>query len=150
MGIKADLETAVKDAMRSHDEDRKRVYRLALAAINFSEKNLGKALDEDEVTAIIQKEIKIRNETLVEAKKADRTKMAAEVENEIVLLESFLPQQLTDEELRGLVHDAIRELNAQSIADMGKVMKSVLQQAKGRAPNDQVSKLVKELLLKNE
>lgn len=150
MGIKESLDTAVKDAMRSHDETGKRVYRLALSAINFAEKTSGKSLNEDEIIAIIQREIKIRNETLAEAKKADREEMISESETEIALLEKFLPKQLTEKELSGLIQNAIHEVNAQTIADMGKVMKTVLLQAKGRASNDQVSKMVKELLSKNE
>ena len=76
--------------------------------------------------------------------------MIANAEEEISLLEAFLPKQLSAEELKAIVLDAIRENNAQSIADMGKVMKSVLEKAKGKAPNDVVSKTVKECLLKND
>jgi hypothetical protein len=150
MPIKFDLEQGVKDAMKAHDEDKKRVFRMALASIKFFEKEHGKTLDENEATVIIQKEIKIRKETLEEAKKAARTEMISEVEKEILLLESFLPKQLSSDELKKIVSAAILEVNAKNAADMGKVMKVVLPQVNGRAANDAVSKTVKELLFANE
>lgn len=150
MPIKSDLEQGMKDALKAHDEDKKRVYRMALASIKFFEKEHGKAIDENEATTIIQKEIKIRNETLEEAKKAARAEMIFEIEKEILLLESFLPKQLSSDELKEIVSAAIREINAKNAADMGKVMKAVLPKIKGRAANDAVSKTVKELLLTNE
>ena len=150
MSIKADLEQGLKDAMKSHDEDRKRVFRMALSSIKFIEKNENKELDDQELTAILQKEIKIRNETMQEALKSDREEMVSLLKNEIVILEGFLPKQLSVDDLQEIVKSAILEAQAKNAADMGKVMKIVLPKVKGRAANDTVSKLVKDLLASND
>ena len=150
MSIKSDMEQGLKDAMKSHDEDRKRVFRMALSSIKFIEKNENKELDEQELIAVLQKEIKIRNETMQEALKSNREDMVSELKNEIILLESFLPKQLSLDDLRKIISAAILETQAKTAADMGKVMKIVLPKVKGRAANDTVSKLVKDLLASND
>lgn len=150
MSIKSDMEQGLKDAMKSHDEDRKRVFRMALSSIKFIEKNENKELDEQELIAVLQKEIKIRNETMQEALKSNREDMVSELKNEIILLESFLPKQLSLDDLQKIISAAILEAQAKTAADMGKVMKIVLPKVKGRAANDTVSKLVKDLLASND
>ncbi len=150
MSIKSDLEQGLKDAMKSHDEDRKRVYRMALSSIKFIEKNENKELDDQGLIAVLQKEIKIRNETLQEAVKSGRESMVSEIKNEISLLENFLPKQLSLDEIKEIIISAISEVQAMSAADMGKVIKTVLPKVKGRAANDVVSKLIKDLLSSNE
>ena len=144
MDIKTKLNDSVKDAMRTNDEVRKRTLRMALAAIKQVEVDKRVVLDDMAVIALIQKEIKNRREALDEAKKANRPDLIEANEAEIKVLEVFLPQAMPAEELRALVQAAI----AAQPSDMGKVMKIVMGQVAGRAPNDMISQLVRELLQK--
>ena len=148
MDIKTKINDSVKDAMRTNDEVRKRTLRMALAAVKQVEVDKRAALDDMAVIALIQKEIKNRREALDEAKKANRPDLAEENEAEIKVLEVFLPQAMPAEELRALVQAAIAETGAAQPSDMGKVMKVVMGKVAGRAPNDMISQMVRELLQK--
>jgi len=148
MNIKTKLNDSVKDAMRTNDEVRKRTLRMALAAIKQVEVDKRVALDDMAVIALIQKEIKNRREALDEAKKANRPDLAEANEAEIKVLEVFLPQAMPAEELRVVVQAAIAETGASQPSDMGKVMKVVMGKVAGRAPNDMISQMVRELLQK--
>jgi uncharacterized protein YqeY len=138
----------MKDAMKSGDEVRKRTVRMALAAVKQAEVDKRVELDDAAVMALLQKEIKNRRESLEEAKKANRADLVAANEAEIAVLESFLPKAMPEEELRQIVQAAIAETGAASPADMGKVMKAVMAKVAGRAPNDMISRTVRELLPK--
>lgn len=146
MDTKANLNQALKDAMKSGDETRKRTVRMVLAAIKQVEVDKRIELDEAAVIAILQKEVKTRRESLEEAKKADRQDLASAAQAEIDILNTFLPQSMSGEELRELARQAIQETGASGPADMGKVMKAMLPKVAGRAPGDQVSAAVRELL----
>ena len=146
MTIKTQLNDAMKDAMKSGDEIRKRTVRMALAAVKQAEVDKRVELDDMAIMALLQKEIKNRRESLEEAKKANRADLIADNEAEIKVLEVFLPKAMPAEELRALVQAAVTETGATSPADMGKVMKLVMPKVAGRAPNDAVSAAVKELL----
>ena len=148
MDIKTKLNDSVKDAMRTNDEVRKRTLRMALAAIKQVEVDKRVVLDDMAVVALIQKEIKNRREALDEAKKANRPDLAEATEAEIKVLEVFLPQAMPAEELRAVVQAAIAETSASQPSDMGKVMKVVMGKVAGRAPNDMISQMVRELLQK--
>ncbi|MBR6091135.1 MAG: GatB/YqeY domain-containing protein [Anaerolineaceae bacterium] len=146
MSIKDTLNEKLKESMRSHDEDGKRVYRMVLSTIKFAEKTSGKELDDPDTIQILQKELKIRKETLSEAQKSGREEAAREAESDIKMIESLLPKQMSEDELKAVVKEAIEKTGAASPADMGKVMKEVMPRVKGLAPNDLVSKTVKALL----
>lgn len=148
MNLKQRLETALHDAMRAGDTTAKETIRMALASIKFNEVQKGSALEENDVLNLLQKEIKSRKETIVDAEKAHRQDIITQTQSEIKIIETFLPQQLSEEELKGIILQAINEINAQNVSDMGKVMKIVLPKLQGKAPNDAVSKIVKELLNK--
>jgi len=148
MDTKIQLNNAVKEAMKSGDEVRKRTIRMVLAAIKQIEIDRRIELDEAAVLGILQKEIKLRKEALEEAQKAGRTDLAEAAGEEIEVLKVFLPQGLGAAELRALVQAAIDETGAAAPADMGKVMKVLLPKIAGRAPGDQVSAMVRELLQK--
>ncbi|RPJ22543.1 MAG: GatB/YqeY domain-containing protein [Chloroflexi bacterium] len=148
MTIKTQLNESVKDAMKSGDEVRKRTLRMVLAAVKQVEVDKRIELDDTAVTNIIQKEVKNRREALEEARKANRADLMAANEEEIDVLQAFLPKAMPAEELRALVQAAIAETGAASPADMGKVMKTVMPKVAGRAPNDMVSATVRELLPK--
>ena len=138
----------MKDAMKSGDAVRLRTVRMVNAAIKQVEVDKQTTLDEAAVMAILQKEIKNRREALEEAKKANRADLASENEAEIKVLEVFLPKAMPAEELRALAQAAIGEVGATGATDMGKVMKVLMPRVAGRAPNDQISAVVKDLLAK--
>ena len=146
MAVKDLVNEKLREAMRSHDEDAKRVYRMILSSVKFAEKTNGRELQDNEIVQILQKELKIRKETLTEAEKGGRTAVADEAMKDIAAIEALLPKQLTEEELKTIVADVIKEVDAKSAADMGKVMKAVMPKVNGLAANAMVSKTVKELL----
>jgi len=148
MDIKTQLNDAMKEAMKAHDDVRKRTVRMALAAIKQVEVDKRVVLDDAGVIPLLQKEIKNRREAIEEANKAERTDLIADNEAEIKVLEVFLPKGLSADELRLLVQSSIAETGAASQTDMGKVMKVLMPKVAGRAAGDQVSAMVKELLAK--
>jgi len=148
MDTKEKLELDLKDAMKSGDDVRKRTIRMSLAAVRQIEIDKQTQLDEPAVLAVIQKEIKTRRDDIEEARRANRPDMVADAEAEINVLQSYLPQALTPEELNALVKDAITESGAASPADMGKVMKLLMPRVGARAPGNQVSAAVREQLQK--
>jgi len=141
--------------MKSGDEIRKRTVRMVLAAIKQVEvdKRSNPAdkrteIDDMAVIALLQKEVKNRREAIEEAKTANRPDLVEENEAEIKVLEAFLPESMPEEEIRAITQAAITETGAASPADMGKVMKIVMGKVAGRAPNNQISNVVRELLQK--
>ena len=148
MDMKTQINEALKEAMKTNDDLRRRTLRMVMAAIKQVEVDKRAALDDAGVMALIQKEIKNRREALEEAKKANRADLAADNEAEIAVLEAFLPKAMPAEELRALVQAAIAETGAAAPSDMGKVMKVVIPRVAGRAPNDAISAAVRELLQK--
>ena len=143
MSKKSELEQALKEAMRANDAVRKSVLRVALTALKEAEVQKQAELDDAAVLGILQKELKSRHEALEEAEKAAREDLIKNAKAEIKVLEGFLPQALSPQELEAIVQAAIAEAGATSPADMGKVMKVVLPQVQGRADGGQVSQLVR-------
>ncbi len=148
MDIKTQLSEAMKQAMRANDDVTRRTTRMALAAVKQAEVDKQTTLDDTAVIGLLQKEIKNRREALEEAKKANRSDLVADNEAEIAVLERFLPKAMSREDLQALAQAAIAETGASSQTDMGKVMKALMPKVAGRAPGDQVSAVVKELLTK--
>ena len=146
MDIKTQLNEAMKDAMRSGDVVRKTTVRMVLAAIKQAEVDKQTTLDDLTVIALIQKEVKNRNEALEEAKKAGRDDLVEANKAEIAVLETFLPEAMSADELREIVKAAIAETGASAPADMGKVMKVAMAKVAGRAPGGEISAMAKELL----
>lgn len=146
MSIKSQLENDVKDAMRAHDDQRRNTLRMALAAIKFAEIEGGAALDDAAVMAILQKEIKSRRETIIDAERAGRAATTSEVNAEIAILEAYLPKQLSPEELERLVREAIADVGATSAREMGQVMKVLVPRLQGRATGNEASQAVRKLL----
>lgn len=147
MDTKKQIEKDFKSALRAEDEDRKRTLRMALSSIKLAEVDKGESLDEDEVLVILQKELKSRHESISDAEKAGRPDIVTESEAEIKILEEYLPQALTESEIKELAKAAIAEVEASDPGDMGKVMKVLMPQVKGRADGAMVSQTVRELLL---
>ena len=150
MGVKTDLTDALRSAIKEKDDTSKNAIRLALSAIKLAEteKCIEKnpELDDVKIFSILQKEIKIREETIAEAVKADREGMVEPLKNEIKVIEGFLPPRLTDDELIEEINNVISNSNATTIKHMGMVMKTVIENTQGRASNDRISKIVRNLL----
>jgi uncharacterized protein YqeY len=148
MSTRDQLNTDLKTALKSSDETRKGAVRLLLAAIKQAEvdKRPAGALDEGEVLAVVQKEAKARREAIADAQKAGRADLVAMNEAELRVIESYLPQQLTREELVELARAAIAEAGAAGPQQMGAVMKLLTPRTKGRADGKQASDIVRELL----
>jgi hypothetical protein len=103
-------------------------------------------MDEAAYMAIIQKEIKSRRESIADAEKANRPEMIVQAEEEIKILQGYLPASLSQEELENLARSAIVEAGATSIREMGQVMKILMPRLQGRATGDQASQVVRKLL----
>ena len=150
MGVKTDLTNALRSAIKEKDDISKNAIRLALSAIKLAEteKGIEKIPEPDDVKifSILQKEIKIREETISEVVKADREGMVEPLIDEIKVLKGFLPPELTDDELTEEINKVISNLNATTIKQMGMVMKAVIENVRGRASNDRISKITKSLL----
>ncbi len=143
MSKKAELEAALKDALRANDTLRKNTLRGALAAIKEAEVLKRGELDDTVVFGILQKELKSRQEALAEAEKAVRSDLVENAKAESKIIEGFLPAGLSPAELEALVVAAISETQASTPADMGKVMKALLPKVQGRADGGEVSQLVR-------
>lgn len=146
MELKAQFESALREYMRSGNETGKRTIRMVIAAIKQFEIDKGIKLEDAGIIPLLHKEIKTRREAIAEAKKAGRNDLILANEQEIAILEPFLPKGYTQEELTALVQQCITEAGASSPADMGKVMKILLPRIAGKAPNDVVSQLVRQTL----
>jgi len=146
MSIKDQLTETLKVAMKESNTDLKRVVRMVISSVKNSEIDKGKSLTDEEVISILHKEIKSRHEVIESAKLNDRQDLIDEANLDIDILNKFLPAGLSEEEILKIVKEEIAAIGASSPADMGKVMKSVLPKIAGRAPGNQVSQIVKELL----
>lgn len=146
MDTKQQLEIDLKEALRSGDELRKRTLRMALSAIKLVEVDKGTSLDEGEVLVILQKEIKSRRESIADAEKAGRSDLIAESEAEISVLEGYLPQSFSQDEIEEMAKEVIADEGASSLQDMGKVMKVLMPKVQGRADGSLVSQTVRQLL----
>ena len=146
MTTKAQLETALKESLRSGDEVRKNTIRMVLSAVKLTEIEKGKPLDETGIASILQKEVKSRRESIADAQRANRSDLIAAAQAEITILEDFLPKAMSSEELDALTRQAIQETGATSIREMGQVMKILMPRLQGRASGDQASQLVRQLL----
>ena len=146
MNSKQNLEIALYSAMKAGDDLAKRTIRMALSSIKFAEKEKGVPLDEIAITAILQKEIKSRQEVIQIAIIGNRKDIIDANKAEILFLETFLPPQLTEDEIQALCVEVIYELRAKSKSDMGKVMKALVPRIQGRAPNEKINQITSRLL----
>jgi len=146
MVLKSKLESDLKDAMRASDDLRKRTLRMVISSIKNTEIDRQSSLTDVEVSTIMQKEIKSRREAIAEAEKANRPDLSQSAQDEIAVLEAYLPKGMTEDEIKTAAVLVIQELNATTPSDMGKVMKTLLPRLQGRAPGDIVSRIVRDLL----
>ncbi len=144
--LKAQLQSALKEAMKARDSKARNAIRLLNSAIKQVEIDTRTALDDEGVQAVLQKEAKQHRETIAELEAAGRAEEAANARFDLEMIESFLPSRLTEDELRQIVRRAIDETGASSMREMGEIMRAVMPQVRGRADGKQVNSLVKEIL----
>jgi uncharacterized protein YqeY len=146
MSLIARLEDELKQAMVARDTDRRDALRLILASLRSAEKELQRPLHDDEELQVLQRERKRRVEAAEAFRSAGRDDQAAAEDRELAVLEEFMPAPLSEEELEEIIDDAIAEVGATSIRDLGRVMADVMPQVSGRADGSVVSQLVREKL----
>jgi uncharacterized protein YqeY len=146
MSLNERLNEDMKQAMKSQDKFRLSVIRMIRSAIKNVEIDQRKTLDDSEVLDILSREIKQRRDSLLEFEKAGRDDLAVTVKAEIDVIAVYLPQQLTEEEVKEIVQQTISEVGASSKADMGKVMSALMPKVKGRADGKLVNQVVQQSL----
>jgi uncharacterized protein len=142
----ATIEEELKEAMKARDAERRDALRLILNALKSSEKELQRPLSEDEELQVLRRERKRRLEAAEAFRSGGREEQAQSEERELEVLEEFMPEPLTEDEIEEIVDDAIAEVGATSMADLGRVMADVMPQIAGRADGSTVSQIVREKL----
>lgn len=147
--LKQQLKDQLKESMMARDELRTSVIRFILSGITYFEINKGgagyEATDEDVMT-VINKEVKQRKDSVEQYEKAGRQDLADKEKAELSILETYIPEQMGEEEVRALVKTAVEETGASTPQDMGKVMGALMPKVKGKADGSLVSRLVREAL----
>lgn len=140
------MNAALREAMVNKDVVTRDVVRLALSAMKQAEVDQRRPITDDEVVAILNKEVKTRRESLTEAENAGRTETVNEEKTRLAILERFLPKQLSREEVVALAQDAVAQSGATSAKEMGKVMAVLMPKVRGLADGKMVNDVVRELL----
>ena len=144
--LKDRIKDDVKQALRSRDQVRLSTVRMLLSAINYAEMAKMSELDDDGVISVVAREIKQRKESIEAFKTGDRPEMAAKEEAELAILQAYMPQQMSREEITVLVKKVIAEVVAQGPHDKGKVMSKLMPQVRGKADGQEVNAVVTEFL----
>jgi len=146
MSMKETLAADMKTAMKEKDVTKKRTVQMVRAAILQKEKDERIVLNDNDVIEVIAKEVKSRKDVLPEYRKSGRDDLIADLEQEIAILMDYLPPQLSQDELTEIVKEGIKETNASSMKEMGKIMAYVMPKITGRADGKAVNAIVRELL----
>jgi len=146
MSLKEQLTADMKEAMKNHEKDRLAVIRMVRGAIRQQEIDGQKELGDEDVIAVLSKEVKMRKDSLEEFKKGGREDLVEKTQAEIDVLMPYLPAQLSEEEVRELVKAAVEQTGATTGKDMGKVMGVLMPKVKGRADGKMVNTIVRSFL----
>ena len=154
--LKQEIQNAVIQALKSGDQMSSGTLRMLLASVltkekekKFKEKLEEEAvLSDDEIISIIISEIKKRRDSIVLYEKGNRPELAAKEKKEIEILQKYLPEQISEDELRKIIAESVLKTGAKEMKDMGKIMADLMPKVKGKADNSEISKIVKELLSK--
>jgi uncharacterized protein len=146
MSLIVRLETELTVAMKERDTARRDALRLILSSLRAAEKELQRPLHDDEELQVLQRERKRRLESAEAFRAGGREQQAQTEESELAVLEEFMPEPLSEEELERIVDDAIAEVGATNMRDLGRVMADVMPQIAGRADGSAVSQIVREKL----
>jgi uncharacterized protein YqeY len=143
MSLQEQISAALKDAMRARDEAKMATLRLVLTAIKKREKEARSLLEDQEVISVITSQIKQRRESIEQYRKAGREDLAQTEENELQILQGYMPEQVSEEEISNTLDEIIAEVGAVSMKDMGKVMKAAMARLAGKAEGGAINAMVK-------
>jgi len=146
MSLKEQINNDLKTAMKTKDIQKRDALRLLTSAIKQIEVDERKELNDADIIAIIQKQVKQRNDSIAQYKEANREDLAQKEQAEIDVYQTYLPQQLSDEQLQEKLKEIIQKLQATSMKDMGKVMGVATKELAGVADGKRINQVVKELL----
>ena len=146
MSLIGRIEDELKAAMRARDQERTDTLRMTLASLRAAEKELQRPLRDDEELQVLQRERKRRTEAAEAFRTGDRPEQAEKEERELAVIEEFMPEPMSEEDIERIIDDAIAETGATSLRDLGRVMADVMPQVAGRADGSSVSQLVREKL----
>tara|TARA_B100001029_G_scaffold73563_1_gene60081 strand:- start:324 stop:776 length:453 start_codon:yes stop_codon:yes gene_type:complete len=144
--LKEIITESMKSAMKARDKDRLKTIRMALSDIKRVEVDTREEQTDTQIITILDKMIKQRRESIKQFELGGRQELAAQEESEIEVLNEFLPQALSEDEIDSMIHSAIADSKAESMQDMGKVMGFIKPQVTGRADMSVISKKIKSLL----
>ncbi|RPF55589.1 GatB/YqeY domain-containing protein [Aquisalibacillus elongatus] len=136
------LNQDMKQALKNKEKERLAVIRMVKASLQNEAIKKGEELSEEDELQVLTREVKQRNDSLQEFKDANREDLAEKTEQELRIIQDYLPEQLSDEELEQIIVDTINEVGATSKSDMGKVMSAVMPKVKGQADGSKVNKMV--------
>lgn len=146
MTILERLNNDMKEAMKAKDSFSLSVIRMAKGAIQLEAINKNKELTDDDMVSVISKQIKMRKDSIIEFEKASREDLASQNRKEIELLNKYMPEQLSAEEINSIINDAFDKLNPTSSKDMGLIMKEISPKLKGKADMSYVNGIIKDKL----
>lgn len=146
MGLNERLNEDMKHAMKNQDKFRLSVIRMVRSSIKNIEIDQRKTLDDNEVLDVLSREIKQRKDSLQDFEKAGRQDLVDNLKAELDILSVYMPQQLSEDDVKEIVQQTIQEVGASSKADMGKVMSALMPKVKGRADGKLVNQFVQQLL----
>ncbi|MBN2908544.1 GatB/YqeY domain-containing protein [Polycladomyces sp. WAk] len=146
MSLLERLNQDMKTAMKNKEKTKLSVIRMLRSEIKNEEIQRQHELSDEEVIEVLMRELKKRKDALQQFEDAGRDDLVQQLREEIAVIEPYLPEQLSEEELRELVREVVQETGASSKADMGKVMKAIMPRVKGRADGKLVNRLVQEVL----
>jgi uncharacterized protein YqeY len=148
MEFKNRFENDLKDAMRAGNNVVRDTLRMILSNIKLAEVEKGEKLDDSAILSLLQKELKLRQETIQDAQKGNRNDIIEASNSEIHVIESYLPKQMPEVEVIEIAKKVISQTNAVEMKDMGRVMKEMIPLIQGKASNDVISRVVRALLAK--
>jgi uncharacterized protein YqeY len=146
MSLIGRIESDLQAAMRARDRERTDTLRMVLASLRAAEKELLRPLKDDEELQVLQRERKRRTEAADAFREGGRPEQAEKEERELEVIGEFMPEPMSEEDIEGIIDDAIAETGATSLRDLGRVMADVMPQVAGRADGSTVSQLVREKL----
>jgi uncharacterized protein YqeY len=146
MSLKLQLETDMKNAMREGDKPKRDALRMLLAAIKQEEIDSRTNLDDEGVTTILSRQVKQRRESIVDYEKAGQPDQVAKEQYEMALIESYLPQMMSQEEIEPIVAQIIADLGVTDVKGVGQVMGKVMAELQGKADGRLVSQIVRQQL----
>jgi uncharacterized protein YqeY len=144
--LKQDIEQQAKDALKAGDQLKLSTLRFLLAALQNEEIAKKRELSDEEVVALVQRQVKQHRESIEAFSKGGRSDLASKEEEELKILNTFVPQQLSDDELGKIVQEVINSFTESDQKNFGKVMGAVMAKVKGKSDGGKVSKIVKETL----